>query len=121
MVDRCNRAGVRIYVDVVLNHMAGADGVGVCGTLHNAGNRDYPGAQFTREHFNSKEKCGTEDGGIHNWNNAWEARNCELSGLPDLDQNHPHVRSKQVEYLNKLVQLGAAGFRVDASKHMWPE
>lgn len=24
-------------------------------------------------------------------------------------------------FLNKLVSLGAAGFRVDAAKHMWPE
>lgn len=25
-----------------------------------------------------------------------------------------------MEYLNHLVNLGVAGFRVDAAKHMWP-
>lgn len=26
-----------------------------------------------------------------------------------------------MEFLNKLIDLGVAGFRVDAAKHMWPE
>lgn len=30
------------------------------------------------------------------------------------------MREKIVGFLNKLVSLGAAGFRVDAAKHMWP-
>jgi alpha-amylase len=25
------------------------------------------------------------------------------------------------EYLNDLIDIGVAGFRVDAAKHMWPE
>ncbi len=25
------------------------------------------------------------------------------------------------EYLNDLIDMGVAGFRVDAAKHMWPE
>ena len=31
-----------------------------------------------------------------------------------------YVRGKLVEYLNKLIDMGVAGFRVDACKHMWP-
>lgn len=30
------------------------------------------------------------------------------------------MRDKIVEFLNKLVDLGVAGFRIDAAKHMWP-
>lgn len=30
------------------------------------------------------------------------------------------MREKIVEFLNKLIDLGVAGFRVDAAKHMWP-
>ena len=30
------------------------------------------------------------------------------------------MRSKIAEYLNRLVDIGVAGFRIDASKHMWP-
>lgn len=35
-------------------------------------------------------------------------------------QSHDYVRQKIVEFLNHLVDLGVAGFRVDAAKHMWP-
>lgn len=41
-------------------------------------------------------------------------------GLPDLDQSHPFVKAKLVEFFNRVIDMGVAGFRVDASKHMWP-
>jgi len=47
-------------------------------------------------------------------------RNCRLVQLLDLDLGRPSVRGKVVAYLNRLVELGVAGFRVDAVKHMWP-
>lgn len=49
-----------------------------------------------------------------------QVRNCKLSGLNDLHQGSENVREKIVEYLNKLISWGVAGFRVDAAKHMWP-
>lgn len=30
------------------------------------------------------------------------------------------MRDKVAEYLNRLLEMGVAGFRVDAAKHMWP-
>lgn len=30
------------------------------------------------------------------------------------------MRSKVAEYLNHLIDIGVAGFRLDAAKHMWP-
>jgi len=47
-------------------------------------------------------------------------RNCWLVGLPDLNTGAGYVRDKIVEFLNNLIDLGVAGFRVDAVKHMWP-
>ena len=44
-----------------------------------------------------------------------------LVGLRDLDQSQSHVREKLAEAINKLIELGVAGFRVDAMKHMWPQ
>jgi len=41
-------------------------------------------------------------------------------GLHDLDHAQPYVREKIIEMLNRLIDLGVAGFRVDAAKHMWP-
>ena len=49
-----------------------------------------------------------------------QVRDCRLVGLLDLALEKDYVRSKVAEYLNHLVDLGVAGFRIDASKHMWP-
>lgn len=38
-----------------------------------------------------------------------------------MDQSREHVRQKLAEMMNHLIDLGVAGFRADAMKHMWPE
>ncbi|GCC45510.1 hypothetical protein chiPu_0029700, partial [Chiloscyllium punctatum] len=47
-------------------------------------------------------------------------RDCRLVSLLDLALQKDYVRGKIAEYLNHLIELGVAGFRVDAAKHMWP-
>lgn len=49
-----------------------------------------------------------------------KVRNCRLVGLIDLNQGKEYVRDKISEYMNHLIDLGVAGFRIDAAKHMWP-
>ncbi|KAL7850851.1 hypothetical protein AOLI_G00212070 [Acnodon oligacanthus] len=49
------------------------------------------------------------------------ARNCRLLDLLDLALEKDYVRGKVAGYMNKLIDMGVAGFRVDAAKHMWPE
>jgi len=51
---------------------------------------------------------------------ALQVRNCRLVGLLDLKLSSEYVRGKVISYLNRLVDIGVAGFRVDAVKHMWP-
>lgn len=43
-----------------------------------------------------------------------------VKGLPDLNQSRLQTRSKIIRFMNELVKLGVAGFRIDAAKHMWP-
>ena len=50
-----------------------------------------------------------------------QVRNCKLVGLPDLWIAKDYVTDKIVEFLNRLIDIGVAGFRVDAAKHMWPQ
>ena len=50
-----------------------------------------------------------------------QVRVCRLSGLIDLNQKNEYVIGKLVEYLNRLMDIGVAGFRMDAAKHMYPE
>lgn len=116
MTTRCNVVGVRIYVDVVFNHMA-ADNpnvIGTAGSTANPESRSYPAVPYCVDDFHPT--CA-----INNYNDPVEVRNCELVGLHDLNQTVPWVQNRIVGFLNKLISLGVAGFRVDAAKHMWPD
>src|SRR5204863_8087495 len=48
-------------------------------------------------------------------------RNCELVGLADLDTASERVRDRIAGYLSALVDMGVAGFRIDAAKHVPPD
>ncbi|XP_015436969.1 PREDICTED: alpha-amylase 2-like [Dufourea novaeangliae] len=115
MVARCNKAGVRIFVDAVVNHMCAdnPNAVGTAGSKANTYNREYYAVPYSRNDFHSS--CS-----ITNYNDANNVRNCELDGLHDLNQGTEHVRGKIVEFMNSAIDVGVAGFRMDAAKHMWP-
>ncbi|XP_055908462.1 alpha-amylase-related protein-like [Eupeodes corollae] len=118
MTRRCRKAGVLIHVDVVPNHMSGnTNGVarGTDGTPAAPHNFAYPGVPYNSSHFNHPT-CG-----INNYDDLREARVCEMVGLHDLNQTIPYVQEKIAKFLNSLTAIGAAGFRVDAAKHMYPE
>ncbi|KFO26898.1 Alpha-amylase 1 [Fukomys damarensis] len=114
---------VRIYVDAVINHMCAVGNAAgtssTCGSYYNPHNRDFPAVPYSGWDFNDG-KCKTESGGIENYKDAFQVRDCRLSGLLDLALHKDYVRSKIADYLNNLIAIGVAGFRLDASKHMWP-
>lgn len=117
MVAACRDSGVKVYVDAVINHMTGdGSGTGSNGTAwakyEHADLFGDGGAAYTREDFGP---CYEE---ITDWNDKEEVQNCQLTGLADLDTGSPHVREQIVRYLNGLVDMGVAGFRVDAAKHV---
>ncbi|XP_052870558.1 alpha-amylase 2-like [Anopheles cruzii] len=114
MVRRCNNVGVRIYVDLVINHMAAiSTNGGTGGSTANAGGMSFPAVPYSVTDFNPV--CS-----IYDYNNPNEVRNCQLVGLPDLNQGVQWVRDRIVDLMNKMVGYGVAGYRVDAVKHMWP-
>ncbi len=53
-------------------------------------------------------------------NNEWNVRHCELVNLADLKTETEKVQNRIIDYLNRLVAMGVAGFRIDAAKHMYP-
>lgn len=113
MTRRCNAVGIRIYADVVINHMSATTGTGTGGSSGNEQTLQFPAVPYGPGDFNPR--CN-----INNYNDVNQVRNCWLVGLPDLNLGTSWVRDKLVEYLNSLIDFGVAGFRVDAVKHMWP-
>lgn len=112
MVSTCKAAGVDIYVDAVINHMTNfpSPGIGSAGTAYSKYN--YPGL-YAQSDFHTP--CG-----ITNYGNVAQVQDCELFGLPDLDTGSPAVRQKIANYLISLGEIGVAGFRIDAAKHIQP-
>lgn len=114
-IAQCEAAGVKVYADAVINHMAGVDeGVGTGETAFT--HYSYPGL-WKEANFHH---CPTPDGDIHDWSNASEVRRCELVNLADLRTEDRPVRDRLTAYLEDLTSLGIAGFRIDAAKHMAP-
>ncbi|GLW33112.1 carbohydrate-binding module family 20 domain-containing protein [Actinoplanes regularis] len=123
MVTACHNAGVRVYVDAVINHMAGSNNTvttGYGGSTFSATGYSYPAVPYSYSDFHHPNDgyCSDDDGVIDDYGNSAEVQNCELVSLADLKSQDSTVRTKIAGYLNKLIDWGVDGFRVDAAKHM---
>lgn len=98
MVSRCGQHDIDIYVDVVINHMA-------------ALSREFPRVPYETSDFHD---CFEP----MDFNNRRSVHFCDLLGLNDLKTESTYVRSKIAGYLNRLIEMGVGGFRIDAAKHM---
>eukprot|EP00408_Alexandrium_pacificum_P041757 CAMPEP_0171255922 /NCGR_PEP_ID=MMETSP0790-20130122/53023_1 /TAXON_ID=2925 /ORGANISM="Alexandrium catenella, Strain OF101" /LENGTH=393 /DNA_ID=CAMNT_0011723903 /DNA_START=1 /DNA_END=1179 /DNA_ORIENTATION=- len=116
MVERCNSAGVGVYVDVVINHCAHGSGVGVAGSRY--GGRSYP--FFGPEDFHHRDGDALGNCVVKNYADAHEVQFCDLMEMPDLCTECDHVQEMFASYLRRLADLGVAGIRVDAAKHIEP-
>jgi alpha-amylase len=118
MVQACHAAGVKIYVDAVVNHMAGGASTGTGSGGSTYSHYAYPAVPYGTGDFHHCGRNGNDD--IVNYGDRWEVQNCELVDLSDLRTESSYVRGKLTAYLDDLVSLGVDGFRVDAAKHMPP-
>lgn len=114
MVQTCRDQGVNIYVDAVINHMTGTGSIG--SGPGSAGGEfskyDYPRVPYSDQDFSDCRRS------IVDWDDPDDVWHCELLALSDLRTGSSYVRDQIAGYLNDLVGLGVAGFRVDAAKHM---
>lgn len=116
MINTCHAAGVRVYVDVVGNHLAAGSGTSTAGAGFNASTLTYP--RFSSLDFHPK--CDIVDGDYGSPGNRNSVMNCRLVNLPDLKTESTYVRTELTNYLKKLLAMGVDGFRFDAAKHMAP-
>ncbi|WP_090477599.1 alpha-amylase [Nakamurella panacisegetis] len=123
MVSTCRKAGVKVIVDAVINHMTGQGSTSYGGRTFTKYN--YPGLYSPADFHSSPANCpvaptgsGNQNGTIADFNSYTQVFNCELVGLSDLNTSSPKVRDTIAGYLNKLLGYGVSGFRVDAAKHI---
>jgi alpha-amylase len=116
MVSACHTAGVKIYVDAVVNHMAGGASTGAGSDGSTYSQYSYPSVPYGSSDFHHCGRNGNDN--IQSWTDRWEVQNCELVDLADLATESSYVRGKLTGFLNDLIGLGVDGFRVDAAKHV---
>jgi alpha-amylase len=116
MVRRCAAAGVEVYVDAVINNMTGpalADdplwGTGSAGSHYDY--YDYPG--LLQQDFHSP-RCAVAG----RYDNRAAVQRCNLLGRADLNTEADPVQNRVGAYLNRLLDLGVSGFRIDAANYM---
>ncbi|RAG83889.1 alpha-amylase [Streptacidiphilus pinicola] len=122
MVTTCHNAGVKVYADVVLNHMSGTDQTSTDsygGDSFNVSSRSYAEVPYTSADFHSyPANCPNSGLTINDWNSQTQVQECDLENLADLYTETDDVRGKEAGYLNKLIGYGVDGFRVDSAKHI---
>jgi alpha-amylase len=114
MVKVCGDSGVKVIVDAVINHMAGRE-AGFSWTGQSFEKYEYENL-YSRADFHTCDL--TNSGQIENYFDKEQVQRCELLGLSDLATGSPSVQATILGFLNDLLDLGVAGFRIDAAKHM---
>jgi alpha-amylase len=133
MIHQLQSEGVRVYADVVFNHMANE--------AYKREDLQYPSTSEIQQyndniqHYQTDALFGdlsqplfnethfVDAFGINDWKNTWEVQNGRITdgdndpGLPKL-KVCDYVIEQQRNYLKALKQLGVQGFRIDAAKHM---
>ncbi|MEN9868256.1 MAG: hypothetical protein RL748_3846, partial [Pseudomonadota bacterium] len=119
MINTCHSAGVRVYADIVANHLAASTGgaaTSSAGVSYNPATLSYP--KFSAADFHSA--CDIQQGDYGSPGNRNSVMNCRLVNLPDLNTSSSYVQGQVRTYLNKLLGMGIDGFRFDAAKHIAP-
>ena len=98
LVAKAHEKGMKVVLDTVLNQVA-------------------PDHAWTTDP--SKHEWLHHNGGVTDWNNQWQVENCDLCGLPDVNQGNPETYQYLLENtLWWVKETGADGIRLDAIKHI---
>ncbi|MBC3882636.1 alpha amylase C-terminal domain-containing protein [Undibacterium sp. LX40W] len=114
MITACHNAGVRVYVDVVANHLSAASGTATNGATYSATTLTYP--RFSAADFHPN--CAIQDADYGSPGNRNSITSCRLVGLPDLNTGSAYVQGQIKNYLTAMINMGVDGFRFDAAKHI---
>ena len=115
LIEACHEQNIWIMVDVVANHVGYVEWVDGVPTYDKVVPFNDP------SHYNPYSQCETID-----WNDQPSVETCWLTGLPDLDQNHPFVRETLLNWARDFVKTyDIDALRIDTvphvSKSFWSE
>lgn len=129
MVDFCHGYNLKVYADLILNHMADfaesdATHVGTNGNTFskyhygplNADNDYYEYDDFYHFSEQGNKQISGED--YCKLESVWHLEHYDLLNLPKLNLDSPHVIDILRKYVKRLLALGVDGFRIDAAKHL---
>lgn len=104
----CSKAhslGIKVIVDIVVNHCANEGG----SDLELVPHHNVP-KELSENKFFWKEKQS-----IRNWDNRYQVTNYS-SGLPKLNLSNWDLQDIIIKFLNELIDIGVDGFRIDSGK-----
>ena len=129
MVDFCHGYGIKVYADLVINHMADfsldvSQRIGTNGTTFakycygplNEDNDYYGFDDFYHFQDGGNKQISHED--YSTLEGAWHLEHYDFLNLPKLNFKNRHVMGVLRKYIKYLLSLGVDGFRLDAAKHL---
>lgn len=129
MLDFCHSYNIKVYADLILNHMAHftdteSRHIGTNGhefskynyTNLNSDQDSYEFGDFYHFEPESNKQISSEDYG--KLESIWNLEHYDLVSLPKLNLDSRHVKSVLRKYTQYLLSLGIDGFRIDAAKHL---
>lgn len=129
MVDICHTYGIKVYADLVMNHMATCDpnadkNIGTNGTKfskYHYGPLNKDGDYYEHDdfhHFGHEDNPDIQPEDYGPFERTWQVEHFSLNSMPKLNFYNAHVIEILRKYINYLLYLGVDGFRIDAAKHI---
>lgn len=115
LVAAAHTAGVKVIMDWAPNHTSPADpanpGFAEAGALYRDGS-------LVGDYVNDPNGLFHHNGGVGNFDDAYESQYRNLFDLADLNQQHPTVDDYLKDSVGHWLDRGVDGIRIDAVKHM---
>ena len=121
MVTACRKAGVKVYVDAVINHTTGQGSTSYGGKTYTPVHLPRRGLRAGRLPRQGRRVPLAATAGSQDFNN--KTAGLQLQPRRAARTCAPRRRrcsGTLAAYLNKLIGYGVSGFRVDAGKHIAP-
>ena len=106
MCNEAHKYGIKVIVDVILNHMAN----------DMSGNTLHP---WIPSDLRENPDCWHDiTKNTYNFDDRYEVTQYCMTGLPDLNTANSTVQWHCTNLLKEAIEAGADGFRIDAAKHI---